>query len=223
MDNNERQIILVNFKRVGNAVAEGLVKEFDKLDDNTRKRFEVVLALQTQDALALANEISLTVFLQDIYCQTGFQFLSMTDGEVLRRSRLGGVVLNHPEKKLKEALLDKHIAKARAFGLPVMLCATNSEEGCRLNRKYKPEYMAIENEKLIGKDISFSRFCPEAVGEAVGKIKARVLFGGGIKTGEDVRHIRDHGGCGVLISSLVLKSAQPLATLRNLLDTKFYN
>lgn len=110
----------------------------------------------------------------------------------------------------------------RKLGLEIMLCATSLDEGIDLSNRFEPKYLAVENEQLIGKDISICDYCPEMVTEVVQRIDNRILFGGGIRTPSDIHFILKKGGSGVLISSLVIKSPDPLTTLKKLLNPLNY-
>lgn len=231
MEQFEKPVILINFKQVNGAKAVNLARELERLEPCIKKRFDVVLALQPQDAVAVSDKLTLPVFIQDIFTEPDGCFLSMVNGngsssgngngDWMKNSTVRGVLLNHPQRKLPVALLEQSIDTAQKFGLKVMLCASTLEEGFIMNDKYKPYYLAVENERLIGKDVSLCTYCPEMVKEALAMIDNRVLFGGGIKSRKDLTFILNQGGFGILVASLILKAENPLAALGGLLDPNF--
>ncbi len=203
-----KTLILLNFKVICGADALGLAKQLQQLDDETRESFDIALAVQPQDVPVLSRETDLPLFIQDCGSYGDCHY-----GDLGAR----GIILNHPEKKATPSQLDETMAKIGECDLEVMICSTSIDEAARLNEKYNPDYVAIENEALIGKPVSFATFCPELVSDAVARIDNRLLFGGGIKGSDDIRCVVLRGGAGVLISSVVVKSATPLAALKRML------
>ncbi|HMI64156.1 MAG TPA: hypothetical protein VK518_24735, partial [Puia sp.] len=79
-------------------------------------------------------------------------------------------------------------------------------------------FIGLEKQELIGKDASFVNHCPEIVRQAKSHVGAEILIGAGIKSANDLRHVIDTGGSGVLVSSLILKSNNPSLTLTEFLN-----
>lgn len=221
----EKFIILINFKRLTGDRAKHLTVELNKIDNRIRENFDIIAALQPRDALHIAGNISLPIFIQDACCGSGGSgdgFLEGIEPRLISQAKIRGIILSHPEKKVPLPVLAERTSVVKKLGLEIMLCATTLNDGIELNRRFEPEYLTVENEQLIGQDISISDFCPGMVEEAIRVIDNRVLFGGGIRSPRDIHFIWKTGGAGVLISSLILKSPHPLATLTDLLNPTHY-
>jgi len=108
------------------------------------------------------------------------------------------------------------IRRAEDLDIQKVICATSVEEASKMD-KLAPHYIGLENEDLIGKDISFTDHCPRMLEMVRARVNNRILVGAGIKNVRDVKHVINSGGAGVLISSLIVKSPDPAKTLNNLL------
>lgn len=223
MTKDKKGIIVINFKRISGEKALFIAGELAKIDAGISEIFEVVLALQPQDAGYISTKINVPVFIQDIFSEPESQFLPYLKQNPLGNSKIRGVILNHPQKKLPFNLLEDNIVFARKLGLEIILCATNIEEAFFMDSRYKPDYVAVEDEQLIGKDISFLQCSSEMVTSIISKVNNRILFGGGIKTPEDIKFVIEKGGFGVLMASVIIKSESPLTALENLLSPISYN
>jgi len=223
MKKSERKIIMINFKKISGEKAFLLARKLEKVDPHICEMFDVILALQPQDAYHISSKVKLPLFVQDISSYPESQFLSAIDRGSLKKSNIRGVILNHPQKKLTLDALEESIAVGRKLGLEILLCASSIDEAVQINDRYTPDYIAVENEQLIGKDISLVQYCPEVVPNVLDRINNRILFGGGIKSPEDIKFVIQNGGFGVLVASLIINSKNPLATLENLLKPEFYN
>lgn len=213
-----KSTIIVNFKKLVGAAALELVEELNKSDDILFDRYDIILALQAPDAVNVPPACKFRIFIQDTFSDDKDRFLAFfQDHSTSHPSSVSGVILNHPEKKLSDGELDACVEKARALNIDTLICATTIDEAIELNR-YAPRYIGIESEALIGKDDSFINHCPGIVAEARQHIQTDILIGAGIKTPEDLLHVLNTGGAGVLVSSLILKSKQPLNTLIDFLN-----
>jgi hypothetical protein len=215
-------IVLINFKKLSGDNAFRLAKELDQLDRGFRKTFDVALGLQQKDARCISPEITLPIFVLDVNAVP-----DNTDQPLLfeRRKNGGnirGVILNHPQYKISHDQLAEKMTRCTDLGWEVMVCATGMEEAMIINNRFRPQFLAVENKELIGKDISLSQYCPEIVTDTLANIDNNILFGGGIKSVEDIKFVKDQGGSGVLISSLVLNAEKPLEVLGDLLNPIHY-
>ncbi|NIG57749.1 triose-phosphate isomerase [Chitinophaga sp. Cy-1792] len=212
-----KSTIIVNFKKLVGAAALELVDELSKSDDLLLSKYDIILALQAPDAVNVPPDCKFRIFIQDTFSDEKDGFLSFFQHHAIRHPSVAGVILNHPEKKLSAGELHACVEKARALDMEMLICATTISEAVELNR-YAPHYIGIESEALIGKDDSFTNHCPDIVEEARQHIQTDILIGAGIKTPEDLHHVINTGGSGVLVSSLILKSKQPLNTLTDFLN-----
>lgn len=149
----------------------------------------------------------------DAGAHTGF-----TLGHAVKASGAIGTLLNHSEHQLPDKKLGASVAKAKALGLKVCLCARNDARAKQL-AKFKPDFIAVEPKELIGGDISISTAKPELIKkskQAVGKVP--LLVGAGVKTRQDVVRSLELGAVGILLASGIVKSKKPYETLVDLIN-----
>lgn len=211
-----KSTIVVNFKKLNGKEALELAKKLGKADNDLMNEHEIILAVQADDALEISRFCRVKVFIQDIYSEEENCFLKYFQPNFNVHRNVKGVILNHPEKKLSGHVLETSVNRAKELGMQTLICATSVEEVVEID-KYSPGYICIENEALIGRDISFIEECPEIVQLAKMRTKNKILIGAGIRTSRDLDHVMTTGGAGVIVSSLILKSADPLNALFSLL------
>lgn len=211
-------MVVINFKstRIGsgrNAVL--LARKLGSLQ-NIFSDFQIIVAVQPQDIYRIAQETNLKVFAQHVDPIHYGNYSGSICPDAIKEAGAHGTLINHPEKKLKEADIERTVPICREVGLEVIVCASNAAEGARLN-KFSPDYIGIECEALIGRPLSLVDIYPQLVDEALSRIDNRVLFGAGIKTYRDIQHILIKGGGGIMVSSLILNSPSPEEALQALL------
>jgi triosephosphate isomerase len=213
-----KSTIVVNFKKLTGKEALDLAERLNKFDGILRNKYDIILAVQAPDVNIISQYCKFEIFVQDTFSEEKNCFLTFfTNNDYKKDHNIAGVILNHPEKKLSTDLLRSSIKKAKELNIKILICATTIEEAVELN-KYDPHYIGIESEALIGKNESFLNHCPEIVQQAKLKINTNILIGAGIKTSQDFKHVINAGGSGVLVSSLILKSNDPLHTLNEFLN-----
>lgn len=195
-----------------------LAEKLNGFSDSLLEKYEIILAVQAPDAGILSRSTKFKIFVQDTFSEAEDCFLAFfNDPDPAGNHSVKGVILNHPERKLTTDELTASIKRARELNIETLICATTIGEAVELN-KYEPHYIGIESEQLIGKDDSFRNHCPGIVQEAKQLIDAEILIGAGIKTSNDLKHVLNSGGSGVLISSLILKAPDPSHTLNDFLN-----
>jgi len=210
--------VIVNFKKLTGDEATRLALQLNEVDDALLDKYEIVLAVQAPDIVSISRCSKFTVFVQDTFSDEKDCFLRYFENLSSKGCRhVGGVILNHPEKKIGVELLEENILRARELDMRVLICATDVGEAIAFD-KYTPSFIGLEKQELIGKDASFVNHCPEIVRQAKSHVGAEILIGAGIKSANDLRHVIDTGGSGVLVSSLILKSNNPSLTLTEFLN-----
>ena len=223
-----RPLILVNFKKVTGNDALNLVKKLKNADIFLKDYYSIAIALQPKDLSEASKITDLPLFLHDIFSDMPFH-------KILRNytaeNRIYGVLLNHPENKLFKDTLSEDVYCSKKLNLKTIIASTSISEAAALNEKYLPDYIVIENIRLIGQNISIEKTCPMMVENAVLTIPNRVLFGAGVRSSEDIKHILKCGGAGALVSSVIVGANDPERALAELLqlsetniqDEFFYN
>ncbi|HEU5373946.1 MAG TPA: triose-phosphate isomerase [Ktedonobacteraceae bacterium] len=218
MQKKLQRVVVVNFKstRIGSGhSAVALAKKLDSLKENF-SHFQIIVAVQPQDIYRIAQETGLKVFAQHVDPIHYGNYSGSICPDAIKEAGAQGTLLNHPEKKVKEADVSRTMCVCREVGLEVIICASGVAEGAALNR-FSPDYIAIECEALIGKPFSLVDVYPQLVDEALLQVDNQVLFGAGIKTNRDVRQVLMKGGSGIMVSSLILNAPDPTEALQTLL------
>jgi triosephosphate isomerase len=212
---SERITIVINFKKLTGKQAHDLMVELNEYRNDDR--YEIILALQANDAVIASSVSKFKIFIQDIFSSEEECFTRYFRERSRARIKVAGVLLNHPEKKLASPALEESVETANKLNLSTLICATTIDEAIAL-RQYSPKYIGIEDARLIGRDISFRDCNPEIVTMAKSKIETDILIGAGIRTEKDLQHVITTGGSGILVSSLILRSENPLQALVKLLN-----
>lgn len=131
-----------------------------------------------------------------------------------------GTLLNHSERRLRLAAIDRGIERAHEAGLETVVCA-NTPKQVRAVSALGPDAVAIEPPELIGTGTPVSKADPDVVSDAIEAAASvddsvRVLCGAGISTGDDVRAALELGAAGVLLASGVAKATDPTAAIESL-------
>ncbi len=211
---NKKPFIFINFKKLSSDRAISLAKELENVDRRILELFDVAVGVLVEDCCSIASETTLPVFLQD--------FNSIQDAQV-RDAGIRGVILNHPEQAMTHEQIRQDLDAAQKNRFQTILCAASLEECDTIRSRYTADFIAVENPDIIGKDISLVESSKEYVGKALEKAGHQpILFGGGIKSSRDINFVIEAGGAGVLVSSLIVKSAKPLGALTELLNPIYY-
>ncbi|MBI2445626.1 triose-phosphate isomerase [Candidatus Micrarchaeota archaeon] len=131
----------------------------------------------------------------------------------LKQMGFQGTLLNHSEKKLPHAQVEKTVKAASALGMKVVVCADSIDEA-KIVAAFGPWAVAIEPPELIGSGVSVSNAQPELVKAGVEAIKAvdqKVLafVGAGVSTRGDFQMSLKLGAQGVLLASAFAKAKDP--------------
>ncbi len=210
-------MILTNFKTYESATGEAalaLAKIHEKVARETGA--DIRIAVQLADLYRISSQISIPVYAQHLD-PIGY---GGHTGQVLPESVLAagakGTLLNHSEHRLEFSVLQACVARAKALGLVVVICAKDPEEG-KSFLPLEPDFIAVEPPELIGGEISVSSARPEIISHAAALIGSqKLLVGAGVKNGADVRRCIELGARGVLLASGITKAADPEGALRGL-------
>jgi triosephosphate isomerase len=85
-------------------------------------------------------------------------------------------------------------------------------------QEFSPDYIAFEPESFIGSETSVVDADASEIADVIDSVDSPVLIGAGIKSKHDVKVCHDLGAAGILISSHVVKSKEPITFLNNLLS-----
>jgi triosephosphate isomerase len=140
--------------------------------------------------------------------------------EAVKAAGAVGVLLNHVEKRLSKAELQRTIRRADEVGLASMVCADDLEDAVAVARM-APNILIAESPNLIGvgKRGEGDKEAIACINEAVWQINPaiRVLHGAGISCGQDVYDIIAAGAQGTGSTSGIITAQDPFAMLEEMI------
>jgi triosephosphate isomerase len=127
-------------------------------------------------------------------------------------------LINHSERQLKLADIDKITKIVRENGLLSVVCANNPSISMAV-ATLKPDIVAIEPPELIGTGISVSKAQPKIVTGTVRLVRevnkqVTILCGAGITRGDDVTAALKLGTQGILVASGIVKAKDQCEIIR---------
>ena len=214
-------LVVVNFKTyqaAHGASAESLARAMSSIKTEARM-IAVVSAFDLSAVVSAAPDL-------EVWCQhldpVGFGSNTgwLHPATAIERGA-SGTLVNHAEHKVSlehVAMLLEQVPE----GFEVCACAADVKEAIAL-AALGPDFVAVEPPELIGGDVSVTSADPEIVSgtaRAVRDVSASVgiLCGAGVKSGSDVSKAIELGTSGVLLASGVTKSADPVASLKDLIS-----
>jgi len=214
-------LVVVNFKTyqtAHGASAESLARAMSSIETEARM-IAVVSAFDLSAVVSAASDL-------EVWCQhldpVGFGSNTgwLHPATAIERGA-SGTLVNHAEHKVSlehVAMLLEQVPE----GFEVCACAADVKEAIAL-AALGPDFVAVEPPELIGGDVSVTSADPEIVSgtaRAVRDVSASVgiLCGAGVKSGSDVSKAIELGTSGVLLASGVTKSADPVASLKDLIS-----
>ncbi|MHA1409715.1 MAG: triose-phosphate isomerase [Candidatus Odinarchaeia archaeon] len=214
-------LILVNFKTYLEATGDKALT-LAKICEKVSVEFKVNIAVapQTADIYRIASEVDMPVFAQHFDPIAPGSNTGSILVDSIKDAGAVGTLINHSEKRLILADIDKLIKLAAKNSLTSVVCTNNSEVSGAV-AALNPDFIAFEPPELIGTGISVSKAQPEVVSKTVEIIKkinpkAIPLCGAGITSGEDVKAAIELGTQGVLLASGVVKAKDPETVLASL-------
>jgi len=183
----------------------------------------VIFDPQYVDIPAVARETRhLLVFAQHMDPVTVGRGAGSVLPEALREAGAVGTLLNHSERRMTLADINRAIRRAREVGLATMVCADSPEEAAAI-ALLAPDIVLAEPPELIATSRSAAtemRGFVERTVVMVGRIDPGIIVmcGAGVQTPDDVAQMMGLGVGGTGSSSGVLKAADPVAKMRAMLE-----
>ena len=113
--------------------------------------------------------------------------------------------------------LDFLIQLCKKLKLKTLVFAKDLNEALKVE-KLKPDYLVFEPPELVGGNKSVSSAKPQLIKKISENLKMNFLVGAGIKTKSDIDTAIMLGASGIVISSVVANSTNPLKNLRRILS-----
>ena len=143
--------------------------------------------------------------------------------EAVRAAGATGVLLNHAEKKLSLAELERTIQRADQVGLASMACADNLEQAALIARMHPNIIIAESPDQIgVGKRAANDRQIIAEINTTVWAIdpEIRVLHGAGISCAQDVYDIISAGAQAAGSTSGIIKAEHPFAMLEEMIRSE---
>ena len=141
--------------------------------------------------------------------------------EAIKEAGALGTLLNHAEKKLTMAEIERTIQRADEVGLATLVSADNAEDAVEI-AKMGPNAVLAEAPNSIeaGKRVTDDQVEINKVNRMVSEINPNilVLHGGGISTADDVYNIVKCGAQGTGSTSGVILAKDPLNKLEEMIS-----
>lgn len=191
--------------------ALALAKHADKISKKYNVR--IIFTPQYVDIPILANETeNLLIFAQHMDSLVVGRGIGSVLPEAIKAAGASGVLLNHSERPLSMAEIERTIKRADEVGLASMVCADTLENVAAIAR-LAPNILLAETAELIGtgKREAEDQSAIPKINDVVWKINPdiRVLHGAGISNGQDVFNIIALGAQGTGSTSGIIKSPDP--------------
>ena len=138
--------------------------------------------------------------------------------EAVKAAGAVGVILNHSEKRISLAELNKTIKRADEVGLATMVCADTIEEAAAI-ANLAPNIIVAEEPELIGTGKTSDADYVKKTIEVVHSINPDiyVLQGAGISSGKDVYKVIKAGAVATGSSSGIYKAVDPAAMVEEMI------
>jgi len=211
---HSKAFLLINFKTYLEATGKRAVelsKQIEKVGENAG--IKVGVAPQFCDLERVAASVDIPIFAQHIDPITPGASTGHVLAESVKAAGADGTLINHSEKPLLLADIDKAVQLAKQTGLNSVVCAGTARLAASVAVS-EPDMVAIEPPELIGTGRAVSKENPEIITDSVKRVHkvnptVRILCGAGISTGDDVYTALKLGTDGILVASGVVKAKEP--------------
>lgn len=192
-----------------------------KAADKVSKKYGVQIIFDPQytDITVLARETeNLLIFAQHMDSLPIGRGYGSVLPEAVKAAGAVGVILNHSEKRISLAELNKTIKRADEVGLATMVCADTIEEAAAIAH-LAPNIIVAEEPGLIGTGKTSDADYVKKTIEVVHSINPdiHVLQGAGISSGKDVYKVIKAGAVATGSSSGIYKAANPAAMVEEMI------
>lgn len=216
--------LIINFKNHPEIIGENSLKLANAAERVAKETgIRIIVSPPTPLLAFIASRISVPTYSQGVVNANSGQSTAAVIPEAVIASGAKGTLINHSEARLEMETIPSLVARTRSVGLEVCLCVRTPDEARRF-APLQPNYIAVEPEELIGTGRSVSKVRPELISRTVDAardagFKHDILCGAGITNGDDVQSSIKLGASGILVSSSVVKAADPYARLLELANT----
>jgi triosephosphate isomerase len=207
-------LVLINYKTYLEATGKKSVELSRTIEKIGRDiGVNVAVAPQFCDIAHVAAQVEIPIFAQHVDPVLPGASTGHVLADSVKAAGASGTLLNHSERLLRLADLERAVSLVRELGLTSVVCAGNAHSASAVS-VLNPDMVAIEPPELIGSGRAVSKEQPEVVRQSVKEIRrvnsgVKILCGAGVSTGDDVYASLRLGAQGVLVASALVKSNHP--------------
>lgn len=210
-------LFFINFKAYDESTGKNAAELIRNIEKNFSGDSSLAVVLNPLDSMI---ETALQKYIQAAEPLNPGPFTGHIPIGAVRKYGYSGVMINHSEYRLGTDKIGELVAMSSKLGLKTLVCADGMEKIKEIV-PFKPDFIAYEPPELIGGNVSVSTAKPEIIGEAVQLLKgtkSKLIVGAGIKNRSDVRISRKLGADGILVSSGVVKSPEPIKVIVEMME-----
>jgi triosephosphate isomerase len=215
-------VLVVNFKNYRESLADsGLDLARSIQAAAAEARASVAIAPPAPMLFEAVTQCSLPVLSQHVDAVTLENSTGFITVASIKSIGVAGSIVNHSEHRIPFDQIRETVEQLREASLISLVCAADAEEAGRLAH-LEPDFIAVEPPELIGSGRAVSKVSPKVVLDSVEAIMAASsrtvpLCGAGIVDGSDVSASLKLGVKGALVSSSIVKNANPYDKAMDLL------
>ena len=205
-------LFFINFKAYKESTGPNAITLIRNIEKEYGDHPSIIAVLNPLDSLI---DTKLTKFAQTADPLNPGAYTGHIPVGLLGEYHYSGVMINHSECKLTLEKIRDIVQMASKQGFRTLVCAGDLKEVKEI-AAFSPDYIAYEPPELIGGEISVSTAKPEIIQEAVRLLqgtRSKLVVGAGIKNRNDVRVSKELGAEGILVSSGVVKSPEPIGVI----------
>ncbi|WP_048058461.1 triose-phosphate isomerase [Methanococcus maripaludis] len=214
--------LIINYKTYTESIGKSglaIAKAAEKVSDESG--ITIGVAPQFLDLRMILDEVNIPVYAQHMDAVNPGSSTGHILPDALKDAGVTGTLLNHSERRMLLADLEKCIEISNKLGLKTVVC-TNNIPVSKAVSALNPTSIAVEPPELIGSGIPVSKANPEVVSGTVREVReinknVEILCGAGISKGEDVKSALELGTNGVLLASGVVKAKNVEDAIRELI------
>jgi triosephosphate isomerase len=210
-------LFFINFKTYDESTGKNAAELIRTIEKKFSGNSSMIVVLNPLDSMI---DTTLQKYIQTAEPLAAGPFTGHVPIGVVRKYNYSGVMLNHSECRISTDKIGESVAMASNLGLKSLVCADGLEK-IKEVMPFKPDFIAYEPPELIGGNISVSTAKPGIIEEAVKLLKgtkSKLIVGAGIKNKLDVRMSRKLGAEGILVSSGVVKSPEPIKVIVEMME-----
>jgi len=207
-------MIFLNLKTYKEATGEKGVTLLSSIK-KIKSRVKIIPIVQATDIYRIKKELGIEVWAQHVDPIDEGRGTGYISAFSLKEAGAAGVLINHSEHKLEKEAIIFVVKKAKENNLKTLLIGHSFSMLLHFD-SYPVDFLAYEEERLIGGEVSVIEKQGEIISKLTKRLKHPLIVGAGIKSGEDVRKAILFGAKGVLLSSHFVKAESPEEKLKEL-------